>query len=64
MYTVNLKKPVNLKKRIRKPVTRVCLSKTKVNLKKNWGVIMCIIYILIYLFAGICEEIWLQIPKK
>ena len=35
MYTVNLKKPVNLKKRIRKPVTRVCLSKTKVNLKKN-----------------------------
>lgn len=36
MYTVNLnlKKPVNLKKRIRKP-TRVCLSKTKVNLKKN-----------------------------
>ena len=36
MYTVNLKKPVNLKKRIRKPITCVCLSKTKVNLKKNW----------------------------
>ncbi len=32
---VNLKKKVNLKKRIRKPVTHICLSKTKVNLKKN-----------------------------
>lgn len=42
---VNLKKKVNLKKRS-KPVTRVCLSKTKVNLKKNlkknWGESLCV----------------------
>jgi len=33
---VNLKKPVNLKKRIRRlPVSKVCLSKHKVNLRKE-----------------------------
>lgn len=31
---VNLKKAINLKKRIRKQTNKVCLSKQKVNLKK------------------------------